>query len=77
MGRSAEAAASERRTWPIRRFRLGEEPSDDISDVSTPRERFAMMWPLAKAAWLLAGRDLRDYTRGESPGCVLRDGRQR
>ncbi len=40
-----------RASWPIRRFRLGEEPSDDLSDSTTPEERLAMMWPLTVDAY--------------------------
>jgi len=74
---SAETAAEARRSWPIRRYRLGEEPSDDLSDVSTAAERLGMMWPLTRDAWRLAGREMPEYTRAEAPGRVIRNGRQR
>jgi hypothetical protein len=74
---SSDSAADARRSWPIRRYRLGEEPSDDLSDMSTAEERLAMMWPLARDAWRLAGRELPAYTRAETPGRVIRNGRQR
>jgi hypothetical protein len=35
--------------------------------VTTPAERIAMMWPLAEAAWRLAGRSLPTYTRRDTP----------
>jgi hypothetical protein len=57
-----DAASAARRqargAWPIRVFRLGEEPDDDLSDRTTPEERIAMMWPLAVDAWTSAGRRL-------------------
>ncbi len=39
---------------------------------SSAAERLAMMWPLAREAWLLSGRPLPDYDRGDMPGRVLR-----
>ena len=54
--RKARAAA--RRDWPVRKFRLGHEPGDDLSATTTAEERLAMMWPLAMEAWTLAGRPI-------------------
>ena len=59
----------------IRRYALGEEPSDDLSDVTTAAERLAMMWPLAVRAWTLAGRTLPQYTRATIPTRIVRDGK--
>ncbi len=56
-----------RRAWPIRKDRLGEEPSDDLSDSTTPAQRLEMMWPLALEAWSLTGKPLPDYARDETP----------
>ena len=71
-----EAAAHERRearaSMPIRVFRLGEEPDDDLSDRTTPEERIAMMWPLAVDAWASAGRRLPQYSRDRMPGRIVR-----
>lgn len=71
-----EPAAQRRRearaSTPIRVFRLGEEPSDDLSDRTTPEERIAMMWPLAVDAWTSAGRRLPEYSRDRMPGRVVR-----
>ena len=57
---------------PIRVFRLGEEPGDDLSDCTTPEERIAMMWPLAVDAWTSAGRRLPGYSRDRKPGRIVR-----
>jgi hypothetical protein len=46
---------------------LGEEPLDDLSEVTTPADRIAMMWPLAEAAWKLAGRPWPAYDRRGIP----------
>ena len=62
----------QRAQWPIVRYRLGDEPGDDLSDVSSAAERIAMMWPLAQAAWTLAGRPLPAYQRGHIPAVLHR-----
>ena len=64
---SAEARRAARRQWPVARFRLGEEPPDDLSETTTPGERVAMMWTLAESAWKAAGRRLPDYDRANLP----------
>jgi len=72
MSDEAEARRRARHSWPIRRFELGAEPSEDISTETTMQERLAMMWPLAVRAWTLAGHALPRYARSEMPGRVLR-----
>jgi hypothetical protein len=62
--------AAARAEWPLRRYTLGEEPPEDLRDVTTPEQRLGMMWELARHAWLLAGRPLPDYTR--DPGRLIR-----
>ena len=69
---ASEWRAERRRAWPVRKFRLGEEPGDNLGNLTTPEERLAMMWPLAVEAWSLAGRALPRYSRGEAPVAVLR-----
>ena len=80
MADESEAAAKRRATratWPIARFRLGDESTDDISAVTTAAERIAMMWPLAEAAWKLAGRALPTYDRQHMPARLFRPGTPR
>ena len=60
----------DRRTWPVRAYRLGSEPSDDLSASTTVAERLAMMWPLAVEAWELTGRPLPQYARSETAVCI-------
>jgi len=55
----------DRRAWPVRAYRLGAEPPDDLSASTTAAERLAMMWPLAMEAWELTGRPLPQYARSE------------
>ncbi len=78
MGIDAEDARGQRRaaraSWPITRFRLGEEPSEDLSEVTTPAERIAMMWALAESAWKVAGRPLPAYDRSAIPARLFRPG---
>ncbi len=62
--------------WPISAHRL-DEGTDDISDVTEPGERIAMMWPLAQEAWRLSGRPIPDYDRAHLPCRVFRPGETR
>ena len=61
------ARASQRAQWPVAKYRLGEEPSDDLSATTTAEQRLQMMWPLAVEAWALSGRALPAYERHEMP----------
>ena len=74
---SPEQRRANRAHWPVARFRLGEEPSDDLSAVTTPVERVAMMWTLAEAAWKLAGLRLPTYDRRHLPARLFRPGAPR
>ena len=80
MADESEAAAQRRAAraaWPIARFALGDESADDISAVTTAAERIAMMWPLAEAAWKLAGRAMPTYDRQHIPARLFRPGTPR
>ncbi len=66
--------ARARSDWPVRKFKLGEEPSDDLSETTTAAERLAMMWPLAVQAWALAGKPLPTYERSNIPIRIYRNG---
>lgn len=69
-----ERRRATRATWPVARYRLGEEPPDDLSEVTTPAERIAMMWFLAETAWKLAGRPWPRYERWSIPARLFRPG---
>lgn len=58
---------TDRSSWPVRTFRLGEEPGDDLSASTTPEERLGMMWRLARDAWASSGNPIPDYSREETP----------
>ena len=66
-----------RASWPIAVYKLGSEPSDDLSDTTTATERVAMMAELAESAWRLSGRSLPVYGRRDMPGRVFRPGSPR
>jgi hypothetical protein len=74
VGDAAALRRAARARWPIRRFRLGEEPPDDLSDVTTVTERIAMMRELADAAWRVAGRPVPAYDRRSIPARLFRPG---
>lgn len=56
-----------RSDWPVRVFRLGEEPGDDLSATTTPEERLAMVETLTLEAFALAGLARPSYSRAQSP----------
>jgi hypothetical protein len=70
--RERKERAAARRSWPVRIYRLGEEPDDDLSATTTAAERLAMMWPLAVDAWASSGKEIPDYPRNETPVRILR-----
>lgn len=70
--RAARAAA--RKTWPIRAYRLGEEPPDDLRATTTAAERVEMVWQITLDAWEHAGRKIPDYPRSEAPVRIIRSG---
>ena len=72
--KSVAARRAARAGWPIAVYKLGSEPSDDLSEVTTAAERVAMMAELAESAWRLAGRPMPDYDRQNIPGRVYRPG---
>ena len=72
-GAAAQRRAA-RAAWPIACFALDDESAEDISAVTTVAERIAMMWPLAEAAWKLAGRALPTYDRQHIPARLFRPG---
>ncbi|HET7291262.1 MAG TPA: hypothetical protein VFM88_02450 [Vicinamibacteria bacterium] len=68
MARPAEDESRRARgAWPVRVYRLGDEPGEDLSRLSTAEERLAMMWDLAREAWSLSGRPLPEYPRDATP----------
>jgi hypothetical protein len=68
----AERRRQQSEQWPVRVYRLGAEPNVDPLDRSTVDERIASMWPLARAAWSVAGKPIPDYARRDTPGMLIR-----
>lgn len=67
MATAEEDRKKARATWPIVRIPLhAESGGEDLFASTTVEERLSMMWPLAKAAWSLAG-GIPDYPRSEAP----------
>ena len=58
----------------MRVYRLGSEPSEDLSATTTPEQRLAMMEPLAREAFALSGQPLPAYRRADSPVVLRRLG---
>jgi hypothetical protein len=56
-----------RDTWPVRRYRLGEEPGDDLSLTTTAEGRLEMVEILSVEAWTLTGRPFPTYARDDMP----------
>jgi len=56
----------------VRVYRLGEEPSDDLSAESTAEEMLAMVVELSRRLWELTGRPVPVYSRSDMPGRVVR-----
>ena len=70
--RAARAARRlARASWPVRVFRLGEEPPDDYSGFNV-EQRLAIVWQMTCDAWASAGRPMPTYTRSEMPVRVIR-----
>jgi hypothetical protein len=63
---------SARRSMTARVFRLGEEPGDDLSAVTTVAERIDMVAELSRRMWELTGQPFPSYTRATMPGRVIR-----
>jgi hypothetical protein len=66
------ARAAARKSWPIRAYRLGEEPPDDLRETTTAAERLEMVWQVTLDAWTLSGQKFPDYPRNEAPVRVIR-----
>jgi len=75
--RDAETRRTARAAWPVVVRQLADSADDDLSALTDPSQRIAMMWPLAVEAWRLAGRALPSYARVDTPSRVFRAGEPR
>ena len=73
----ADERRKARLAWPVRAYRLDQEPPDDVSAETTPEQRLASMWPLALETWRLSGRPLPSYDRAHIPARLFRPGDSR
>ena len=71
---AANARVTARQGWPVRIFRLGEEPGDDLSAETTAEQRLAMVWELSARMWELAGSPRPRYARRDMPIRLTRRG---
>jgi hypothetical protein len=74
---AARKRAEARQSWPVRIYRLGAEPSENLSATTTAEERLAMVEELSRQAWELSGRPWPSYTRAEIPVRIFRPGESR
>jgi hypothetical protein len=58
--------------WPVRIFRLGAEPRDDLLSSTTGAQRLEMVATLSRRAWELTGRAVLPIPRSEWPVVVRR-----
>ncbi len=57
---------------PIRVYRLGEEPGDDLSASTTPEERIELVWELTRRMWELGGGAAPSIPRERLPVRIIR-----
>jgi hypothetical protein len=69
-----KARAEARKSWPVRRYRLGEEPDEDLSATTTASERLEMVWQLTVDSWASSGQPIPDYPREKTPVRLIRRG---
>ncbi|MGH7626853.1 MAG: hypothetical protein ACREOJ_16250 [Gemmatimonadaceae bacterium] len=65
-------ASSDRQRWPVRIYRLGRDPGNDLSATSTAGERLGMLVVLSERMWVLSGWPLPSYPRSQLPVRVIR-----
>ena len=59
---------------PVRIFRLGGEPPDDLRETTTAAQRLDILRELTKRAWTLSGQPFPSYSRRQIPVRVVRPG---
>lgn len=57
---------------PARVLHLGTESGDDLSAITTPDERVAMVWELTMRMWEFGGAPAPTYTRATIPVTIQR-----
>lgn len=59
---------------PVRIFRLGEEPPDDLREATTAAQRLDILRELTRRAWSLSGRPFPSYSRRQIPVRIVQRG---
>jgi hypothetical protein len=72
MDRDRSAIPRDPAVWPLRVFRLGEEPGDDLSLTTTLGQRLEMVWLLRDRMWELTGLPVPSYSRADMPIRIIR-----
>ena len=67
----AQDRSLSRSTMPVRRFRLGEEPADDITATTSASERVEMVVALSRRMLELTGVPVPAYSRDQMPVKVV------
>ena len=67
---------AERSSWPVKKYRLGAEPSEDLGATTTVKERLAMVEALSAEAFALSGHKEGKTPRSEWPIAIRRLGQQ-
>ena len=62
----------DRKDYPIRILKQGEEESDTYLENTTAEERLLMMWPLTVRAWAFMGEDIRESRLSRHAVRILR-----
>lgn len=60
-----------RRTMPVQIYRLGEEPGDNLAQLTSAAERLALVDLLSRRMWHLTGQPEPIYTRATIPVAIL------
>jgi hypothetical protein len=67
---------TDRSNWPVRKYRLGEEPRiDEETARMTPGERISLVWEITKTAWAFKEPGWRESRLRRDIGRVIRRGR--
>ena len=66
-----DARRRARARWPVRVYRLGDEPPDDLSNF-TPDQRVALAYAATLRAWKVSGRPMPRGRRSKWPGRITR-----
>jgi len=70
--KTVDGSTTGRSWWPVRVFRLGQEPGDDLTATTTAEARLQMVEALTLEAFSLVRREPLSYPRNQTPVSVRR-----